>query len=223
MLFPLADYWWFYVAFTGFILVLLAVDLGVFNRKAHVVSIREAAKFSAIWISLALIFNVAAVFLCAVDVLAGPAAAGDAGLRSAQAAAWRVALEFLAGYVVEYTLSVDNMFVFVVIFSFFGVPSLYQHRVLFYGILGALIFRAIFIALGVRAAVVPLGDRAVRRAVDLHRLQDARARFGGDGSGQEPAGAADPPADAGVGPASTARTSSRASTASGMRRRCSWR
>ena len=69
------------------------------------------------------------------------------------------------------------MFVFVVIFSFFGVPSLYQHRVLFYGILGALIFRAIFIALGVGAAVVSLGDRPVRRVVDLHRLQDARARL----------------------------------------------
>lgn len=147
MLFPLADYWWFYAAFTAFILVLLAIDLGVFNRQAHVVSIREAAKFSAIWISLALIFNVALYFYALATF------SGDARLLATPgfdpaAAAWQVALEFLAGYVVEYTLSVDNMFVFVVIFTFFRVPSLYQHRVLFYGILGALVFRATFIALG---------------------------------------------------------------------------
>lgn len=147
ILFPIADYWWFYVAFTGFILVLLAIDLGVFNRKAHVVSIREAAKFSALWISLALIFN-ALFYFYALNKFSN-----DAGLLATPgfdpaAAAARVALEFLAGYVVEYTLSVDNMFVFVVIFSFFKVPSQHQHRVLFYGILGALVFRATFIAMG---------------------------------------------------------------------------
>ena len=147
MLFPIAEYWWFYVAFTGFILVLLAVDLGVFNRQAHVVSIREAAKFSAVWITLALTFNVALYFYARSAFAEDPRLLALPGFDP-DAAAWRVALEFLAGYVVEYTLSVDNMFVFVVIFSFFSVPSLYQHRVLFYGILGALIFRAIFIALG---------------------------------------------------------------------------
>ena len=146
-LFPIAEYWWFYVVFTGSVLVLLAVDLGVFHRKAHEVTIREAARFSAIWISLALLFNVLLYYYALsqfsqdVRLLAAP------GFDPAQAA-WRVALEFLAGYVVEYTLSVDNMFVFVVIFSFFAVPSAYQHRVLFYGILGALVFRAIFIFLG---------------------------------------------------------------------------
>jgi len=147
MLFPIAEYWWFYIAFTGFILVLLAVDLGVFNRQAHVVSIREAAKFSAIWISLALTFNVALYFYARSTFAHDPRLLALPGFNP-DAAAWRVALEFLAGYVVEYTLSVDNMFVFVVIFSFFSVPSVYQHRVLFYGILGALIFRATFIALG---------------------------------------------------------------------------
>ena len=147
MLFPLAEYWWFYAAFTAFILVLLAIDLGVFNRQAHVVSMREAAKFSAIWISLALCFNVALYFYALATFSTDPRLLATPGFDPA-AAAWRVALEFLAGYVVEYTLSVDNMFVFVVIFSFFSVPSVYQHRVLFYGILGALIFRAIFIALG---------------------------------------------------------------------------
>jgi tellurite resistance protein TerC len=147
ILFPIADYWWFYIAFTGFILVLLAIDLGVFNRKAHVVSIREAAKFSVLWISLALIFNVL-FYYYALNKFSNDAALLATPGFDAAASASRVALEFLAGYVVEYTLSVDNMFVFVVIFSFFRVPSQYQHRVLFYGILGALVFRATFIALG---------------------------------------------------------------------------
>jgi tellurite resistance protein TerC len=146
-LFPVADYWWFYTGFTALILVLLAVDLGVFHRKSHSISIREAARWSVMWISLALLFNVAFYFY------ASSALAGDARLLAdpafdPAAAARRAALEFLAGYVVEYTLSVDNMFVFVVIFQFFRVPSHLQHRVLFYGILGALIFRGLFIALG---------------------------------------------------------------------------
>jgi tellurite resistance protein TerC len=134
VLFPFADYWWFYVAFTAFVLVMLAVDLGIFHRKEHEVSMREAARWSVVWVTLSLLFNFAlyryAAAMFPPDV------------------ARQVALEFLAGYVVEYTLSVDNMFVFVVIFSFFSVPPVLQHRVLFYGILGALIFRAIFIAVG---------------------------------------------------------------------------
>ena len=147
MLFPIAEYWWFYAVFTAFVLVLLAVDLGVFHRQAHEVTIREAAKFSAIWVSLALLFNALLYFYARSVFAHDPRLMALPGFDPAQAA-WQVALEFLAGYVVEYTLSVDNMFVFVVIFSFFGVPSAYQHRVLFYGILGALIFRAVFIALG---------------------------------------------------------------------------
>ena len=133
-LFPFAEYWWFYLGFTAFVLALLALDLGVFHRKVHEVSVREAMRWSAVWISLALVFNV--LFYRYAAAQFGP----DVGAR--------LALEFLAGYVVEYTLSVDNMFVFVVIFSFFAVPATLQHRVLFYGILGALIFRAKFIALG---------------------------------------------------------------------------
>ena len=133
-LFPFADYWWFYLGFTTFVLAMLALDLGVFHRKAHVVSVREAMRWSGVWIALALVFNV--LFFRYVSITHGEETGG------------RLALEFLAGYVVEYTLSVDNMFVFVVIFSFFSVPTALQHRVLFYGILGALIFRAIFIALG---------------------------------------------------------------------------
>ena len=146
-LFPLAEYWWFYLGFTALIIVLLAVDLGVFHRKSHTISIREAARWSVVWITLSLLFNVAFYFY------AGYALAADARLMAQPgfdpaAAAWQVGLEFLAGYVVEYTLSVDNMFVFVVIFTFFRVPSHLQHRVLFYGILGALLFRGMFIALG---------------------------------------------------------------------------
>jgi tellurite resistance protein TerC len=133
-LFPFADYWWFYLGFTVFVLAMLALDLGVFHRKAHTVSVREAVRWSALWITLALVFNVLFYRYAASNF--GPEVGG------------RLALEFLAGYVVEYTLSVDNMFVFVVIFSFFAVPSPLQHQVLFYGILGALVFRALFIALG---------------------------------------------------------------------------
>ena len=133
-MFPFADYWWFYAGFTVFVLALLAIDLGVFHRKAHEVSVREAARWSAVWITLALVFNI--LLYRYVAATFSPDVAED------------IALQFLAGFVVEYTLSIDNMFVFVVIFSFFSVPSHLQHRVLFYGILGALIFRAIFIALG---------------------------------------------------------------------------
>ena len=146
-MFPVAEYWWFYLGFTGLVLVLLAIDLGVFHRKAHAVSIREAARWSVVWISLSLIFNVA-FYQYAQHALASDARLlAQAGFDPG-AAARRAALEFLAGYVVEYTLSVDNMFVFVVIFSFFRVPAPLQHRVLFYGILGALLFRGLFIALG---------------------------------------------------------------------------
>jgi tellurite resistance protein TerC len=147
MLFPLADYWWFYLGFTALILVLLALDLGVFHRKSTVISIRQAARWSVVWISLALLFNVAFFYYANVALATDARLLAEPGFDPA-AAARRAALEFLAGYVVEYTLSVDNMFVFVVIFTFFRVPSQLQHRVLFYGILGALVFRGTFIALG---------------------------------------------------------------------------
>lgn len=105
---------------------MLALDLGVFNRKAHTVSVREAGAWTAVWVSLALLFNLGLYFV------AGP----------------QIGLEFLTGYLIEYSLSVDNIFVFVLIFSAFSVPSQFQHRVLFWGILGALIMRGAMIALG---------------------------------------------------------------------------
>src|ERR671927_1647669 len=146
-LFPFADYWWFYLGFTGFVLLLLALDLGVFHREAHEVSFREAATWSAVWVALALAFD---FLLYRYALWKFPQDARLAGLPGfdPQAAAWRVALEFLTGYVVEKSLSVDNIFVFVLVFGYFAIPAKYQHRVLFYGIAGALVFRAIFIAAG---------------------------------------------------------------------------
>jgi tellurite resistance protein TerC len=144
LLFPFADYWWFYAAFTGFVLFVLALDLGVFHREAHEVGAREAATWSVVWVLLALAFN---YLFYRYMLWHFPQVPALAGLDHAKLAG-DSALEFLAGYVVEKALAVDNIFVFVAVFSYFAVPPRYQHRVLFYGILGALIFRALFISLG---------------------------------------------------------------------------
>ncbi|HEV2861297.1 MAG TPA: TerC family protein [Pyrinomonadaceae bacterium] len=146
-LFPLSEYWWFYLAFTGFVLLLLALDLGVFHREAHEVSFREAASWSVAWVALALLFN---FLLYQFALWKFPLDARLAALPGfdPDAAAWRVSLEFLTGYLVEKSLSVDNIFVFVLVFGYFRIPAKYQHRVLFYGIIGALLFRAAFIAAG---------------------------------------------------------------------------
>lgn len=119
--------WLGFGLFTLFILALLALDLGVFHRRPHAVSFREAAAWTAVWVTLALSFGLG------VYVWRGP----------------QPALEFLTGYILEQSLSMDNVFVFAVIFSYASVPREYQHRVLFWGILGALIMRALFIAVGV--------------------------------------------------------------------------
>jgi len=134
ILFPFAEYWWFYAGFTALILMLLALDLGVFHRKAHVVSVRESLTWSVIWVLVALAFNYG--FALYATGRFGPEVGRQLGL------------EFLTGYLVEKSLAVDNIFVFVLVFAYFSVPPLYQHRVLFYGIIGALVFRAIFIAMG---------------------------------------------------------------------------
>jgi tellurite resistance protein TerC len=133
-LFPFAEYWWFYGLFLIFVFAMLALDLGVFNRKAHIVSFKEATVWSIVWVVLALVFNF--IFYQYTSAKFGAEIGQEA------------ALEFLTGYVLEYSLSIDNIFVFVLVFSYFNIPPKYKHRVLFYGILGALIFRAIFIALG---------------------------------------------------------------------------
>ncbi len=134
ILFPFADYWWFYAGFLVFVLLMLAIDLGVFNRKAHVVSFKEATIWSIVWVTLALTFNF--IFYQYVST--------NFGAEIGQ----RVGLEFLTGYILEYSLSIDNIFIFVLVFSYFGIPAEYKHRVLFYGILGALVFRALFIGIG---------------------------------------------------------------------------
>jgi tellurite resistance protein TerC len=147
ILFPFADYWWFYAGFLVFVLGMLALDLGVFHREAHAVSFREATLWSVVWVSLALVFNFAfyqyALWKLPQDARLLAIPGFDPNL-----AAWNVSLEFLTGYIVEKSLSVDNIFVFVMVFAYFAIPAKYQHRVLFYGILGALVFRAVFIAMG---------------------------------------------------------------------------
>ena len=117
---------WFWVGFVAFILAMLAIDLGVFNRRPHVVSAKEASLWTAVWVGLALLF-----------------AGGLLVFEGSQPA-----LTFLTGYLIEESLSIDNIFVIVLIFQYFAVPAQYQHRVLFWGILGALIMRGLFIGLG---------------------------------------------------------------------------
>ena len=117
----------FWILFNAFVLLMLALDLGVFNRKAHEISLKEALTWTFVWVFLAMVFN-AIIFY------------------------WRgqqQALEFFTGYLVEKALSIDNIFVFIMIFTYFQVPSKYQHKVLFWGIIGALIMRVIFIFAGV--------------------------------------------------------------------------
>jgi integral membrane protein, terC family len=116
-----------WIAFAVIVVVLLALDLGVFNRKSHVIGVKEALIMSAFWIGIALAFN-AVIFW-------------QMGSQSG--------LEYTAAYVMEKALSVDNLFVFIIIFAFFGIAPEYQHKILFYGIIGALVFRAIFIFAGV--------------------------------------------------------------------------
>jgi len=146
-LFPFAEYWWFYLAFVGFVLAVLALDLGVFHRKAHEVTFKEASAWTIVWISLALVFNVLFYYYAKWLFTTDPRFLELPGFDpAAQAKAF--ALEFLTGFVVEKSLAVDNIFIFAVVFGFFAIPKVYQHRILFWGILGALIFRALFVALG---------------------------------------------------------------------------
>lgn len=144
LLIPFADYWWAYIGFIAALLMVLAFDLGVFSKPGTVPSLRSAIIRSVVFIGLALAFNWG---LYQYLLHALPLRADLAGLDHAQLAK-DTALEFLAGYVVEYALAIDNVFVFVAVFSYFAVPVQYQQKVLFYGILGAIVFRALFISLG---------------------------------------------------------------------------
>lgn len=146
ILFPFINYWWFYLVFVVFILLILAIDLGVFHKKAHVVSFKEAAIWTGTWILLALIFNLLFYFYCLWKFSQPEYISLSGFYPSIQAQI--SALEFLTGYIVEKSLAIDNIFIFSIVFSYFSVPKKYQHRVLFWGILGAIMFRSIFIAMG---------------------------------------------------------------------------
>jgi tellurite resistance protein TerC len=150
ILFPFSQYWAIFAGFVGVVLILLALDLGILNRKAKEMPPATAAKWTAFWIGLALAFNLV-FWIWARSELAkpefGPILEGTRW-SSPVAAADDLAREFLTGYIVEISLSVDNLFVFLVLFSYFKVPAHLRHRVLFYGILGALICRGVFVALG---------------------------------------------------------------------------
>jgi TerC family integral membrane protein len=127
---------WLWVGFNLFVLAMLALDLGVFHRKSHAVSGKEALTWSLVWISLSLVFNAIIYFFW------------DRMMPQSSYTNMEAALAFFTGYLIEKSLSVDNIFVFILIFSFFGVPAAYQHRVLFWGILGALLMRGALIAVG---------------------------------------------------------------------------
>lgn len=116
-----------WLGFILFVITMLVLDLGIFQKKAHIIKIRESLLLTAFWISLALLFNLGVYWF----------------------KGQKAALEFLAGYLLEESLSVDNIFVFLIIFSYFRVPSQYQHKILFWGILGAIIMRFLFIVLGI--------------------------------------------------------------------------
>lgn len=147
ILFPFVEYWWLYLAFIAFVLVVLAIDLGIFHKEAHEVGFKEASIWTTVWIGLALVFNYLFYLYARHSFHTDPRFTSLEGFDP-DAQAKTTALEFLTGFVVEKSLAIDNIFVFVVVFAYFGIPKMYQHRVLFWGILGALVFRAIFIAMG---------------------------------------------------------------------------
>ncbi|MDZ4782489.1 MAG: TerC family protein [Planctomycetia bacterium] len=139
---------WLWIGFICFVLVMLALDLGVFHRKAHVVTIKEAVGWSTVWVSLGLAFAVFVYFAyegrwlgLGTQIDAADGLVNDGGTATEK---------YLTGYVVEKSLSVDNVFVIAMIFGFFAVPAIYQHRVLFWGILGALMMRGAMIAVGAK-------------------------------------------------------------------------
>lgn len=145
-LFPFAQYWWLYAAFLLIVFVILLLDLGVFNKTPHEPSFKEASLWTVAWVTLAGVINIGLYQYVLYKFTNNPHLLPE-GFTAPELAS-KLGLEFTAGYVVEKTLAIDNIFVFALVFSFFKVPVKFQHRVLFWGIIGALIFRGIFIALG---------------------------------------------------------------------------
>jgi tellurite resistance protein TerC len=159
---------WAWVGFNAFILLMLLLDLGLFNRKAHAVTHKEAAMWSLVWVALSLIFGVGIFYYLGTDL----------------------GFKYLTGYLIEKSLSVDNLFVFLLVFSYFRVPSRYQHRVLFWGVLGALVMRAIMIFLGAAlitrfewiiyifgAFLVYTGIKMFKQQEEMHPEQNPIVRF----------------------------------------------
>src|SRR5262245_45649692 len=137
---------WIWIGFILFVLLLLALDLGVFHRKAHVVQVKEALAWSAVWIAIALLFSIFVYYgyehsWMGLGTKPDPV---DGQVNDGS----RAVVKYLTGYVVEKSLSVDNIFVIAMIFAFFAVPAMYQHRVLFWGIIGALVMRGLMIGIG---------------------------------------------------------------------------
>lgn len=126
---------WLWAGFTAFVLVMLSIDLGLFNRKAHTITYKQAVSWSVVWITLALLFTGVVYWRCT-------------GAGVCQVSPHTAVVQYLTGYVIELSLSVDNLFVFLLIFGYFKVPSKYQHRVLYWGVLGALVMRATMILIG---------------------------------------------------------------------------
>lgn len=128
-----------WAGFLGLITIFLLLDLGVFNKKSHVIKSKEAAIWTVIWVSAALAFSFVIHWLFKKQLIHNPA----------QISADTAVLKYITGYLIELSLSIDNVFVIAIIFTSFKIPLIYQHRVLFWGILGAIVFRAIMILFGV--------------------------------------------------------------------------
>lgn len=128
---------WFWIGFLLLVFILLALDLGVFNKKSHVISAKEALRWTSVWVTLSLTFSIFVYY------------AYERQWIESEMSGTQAVLKYLTGYLVEQSLSMDNIFVIALIFAYFKVPQIYQHRVLFWGILGALFFRGVLIAFGV--------------------------------------------------------------------------
>lgn len=145
--FTIYDYWWFYLSFIAFVAFVLSLDLGIFHKKAHVISFKEAAVWTTIWVSCAIIFNIL-FYYYALYILSQRASLMQLPGFDPELVAKHLAMEFTTGFLIEKALAIDNIFIFALVFSYFRIPPIYQHRILFWGIFGALIFRGLFIAIG---------------------------------------------------------------------------
>jgi len=158
--------WIFWVLFNLFVLAMLALDLGVFHREKHVVGFREAVTWTAVWITLAGLFAILIYFF-------GHTMTGHSNRSNSE-----LSLEFVTGYLIEESLSVDNLFVFLVIFRYFAVPRRFQHDILLWGVVGALVMRGIFILVGIKLLnafewiIYVFGAILIYSGIKLFRQQD---------------------------------------------------